>query len=222
MSRILVVEDEKALAESIRDWLLLERHRVDVAYDGAEAQVLLQTEEYDIVLLDVMLPTLDGFELCHHYRRLGGNARILMVTAKIDVTAKEHGLNCGADDYITKPVDLHELSARVRALMRRSLVVDQPDLIFEDLRVDLNRHKVTRRGEEIKLSPQEFALLVFLLRQPHRIFSADTLVERVWKGDSSANSVRTHIKTLRKKIDSQRQESLIRTVHGVGYSLSNH
>jgi DNA-binding response OmpR family regulator len=221
MAKILVVEDERALAETIRDWLILEQHRVDVCHDGKEAQCTLSTDEYDVVMLDIMLPSVDGFEICRSYRRQGGTARILMITAKSTISDKEQGLDYGADDYITKPLDLNELSARVRALMRRSLTVDEPELVCADLRVQTNQRKVTRGGLEIKLLPQEFELLQFLIRQPHRIFSAETLVSRVWQGQSSTNTVRTHIKTLRRKLDLNGSEPLIRTIHGVGYSLSD-
>lgn len=219
MAKILVVEDEKDLAHSVRDWLLLEGHKVDAVLDGQQALEWLQFNEYDVVVLDIFLPGLDGFEVCRRYRRSGGLARVLMLTAKSAVSDKESGLDAGADDYITKPFDLKEVSARIRALMRRSISVIGAQLVAADLTVDLTAHRVMRGQQEIKLLPQEFALLEFMIRQPNRIFSADTLIKRVWNGNSSVDTVRTHIKTLRKKVDLPGCEPLIRTVHGVGYSL---
>jgi DNA-binding response OmpR family regulator len=219
MAKILIVEDEKDLAHSVRDWLLLEGHRVDAVQDGNQALEWLRSNEYDVIVLDVLLPGLDGFEVCRRYRRSGGLGRVLMLTAKSGINDKESGLDAGADDYITKPFDLKEVSARVRALMRRSISVVGAQLIAADLIVDLTVRKVSRGDNEIKLLPQEFALLEFMIRQPNRIFSADTLIKRVWNGNSSVDTVRTHIKTLRKKVDLPGLQPLIKTVHGVGYSL---
>lgn len=221
MPKILVVEDELELATSIRDWLLLEKHRVDVCNSGLEASLVLKENVYDIVILDVMLPGMNGFEVCRSYRRNGGAARILMVTAKNAISDKENGLDSGADDYITKPFDLKEISARVRALMRRSLDVHSTNISLSDLVIEVDLHRVTRGGEEIKLLPQEFNLLEFLMRNQNRIFSAEALIQRVWHGNSSVNTVRTHIKTLRKKVDGKNSVQLIRTIHGVGYSISD-
>lgn len=221
MAKILVVEDEKALADSIAEWLAGEGHRLHSIYNGDAALELLKREsDFDIIILDIMLPGLGGLELCRQYRGHGGNARILMVTSRGSVSDKEDGLDSGADDYLTKPFDLKELSARVRALMRRSVSVVGAQLSLADIIMDIEKRQVYRAGNEIKLLPQEFALLEFLMRHPDRIFSPEILIKRVWHGNSTIDTVRTHIKTLRKKVDLPGMPELIKTMHGVGYTVS--
>ena len=220
MARVLVVDDERRLVASICDWLLMDGHQVESVFDGNLAWEKLQSITYDIVVLDIMLPGIDGIELCRKYRQSGGSARILMLTAKDSSEEMEDGLDAGADDYITKPFSLKELSARVRALMRRSVSFSSAKLVVGILTLDQNQHKVERNGDEVKLLPQEFALLEFLMKEPNRIFSAETLCKRVWRGQSSVDTVRTHIKTLRKKIENgDARPPRIETIHGVGYCL---
>ena len=190
-------------------------------YDGEEAAEWLRFNDYDVLILDVMLPNKNGIDLCRHYRHNKGSGRVLLVTSRNSIRDKEYGFESGADDYITKPFDLREIAARVRALMRRSLVVSGETIEIGNLLIDTSNHTVTRSGEPIDLQPQEFALLEFLARHSNRIFSADKLIKMVWKGNSSTNTVRTHIKTLRKKIDNNGEEKLIKTIHGVGYTLTN-
>jgi DNA-binding response OmpR family regulator len=220
MVKILVVEDEVDLAASLHDWLVLEGHRVEVANDGQQAIDVLAVNDFDVIILDLMLPKVDGIELCKSYRTKGGGARILMLTAKSSVAEKELGLDNGADDYLSKPYDLKEVSARIRALMRRSLSVVGSAIVVADLQLDPHAHTVSRGNVELNLLPQEFALLEFFMRNPNRIFSAETLIKRVWHGNSSVDTVRTHIKTLRKKVDLPNLPQTIRTIHGVGYSLT--
>jgi DNA-binding response OmpR family regulator len=220
MAKILVVEDEADLADSLRDWLILEGHRVEVSNDGKQALEMLSQSEYDVIVLDLMLPGIDGLQVCRQYRTSGGGSRILMLTAKTTVNDKEEGLDCGADDYIGKPYDLKEVSARVRALMRRSISVVGTSLSLGDLVLDPTLHTASRASIPLQLLPQEFALLEFLMRNPNRIFNAESLIRRVWHGNSSVDTVRTHIKTLRKKVDTPDLPPVIKTIHGVGYSLS--
>lgn len=222
MARILIVEDEQRLSTSICNWLQLDGHQVDAAYDGNVAWEKLTAITFDVVVLDIMLPGMNGLDICLNYRRIGGSARILILTARDNGEEIEDGLDAGADDYITKPFNLKELSARVRALMRRSVTFSGCKLVVGSLSLDPLAHLVHREGEEIKLLPQEFALLEFLMREPNRIFSAESLCKRVWRGQSSLDTVRTHIKTLRRKIEDKEKNGngpRIETIHGVGYCL---
>jgi two-component system OmpR family response regulator len=178
---------------------------------------------YDLVILDWMLPGRSGTEICRDYRARGGSAPILMLTAKAEVDDRAEGLDSGADDYLTKPFHPKEFSARVRALLRRPQSVMAKTLKAADIELDPSQIKVFKAGQQIHLLPKEFALLELFLRYPTQVFSAEALLDRVWNTDSSASldTVRTYIKTLRKKIDNNPKDSLIRTVHGVGYSLSS-
>lgn len=219
MAKILVIESDVELARTVRDWLLLQGYTADSVSQGKEAIEVLCQQDFDVILLDAQLIGLSGIEVCRSYRRNGGCGRILMYSSRDSIAAKEDGLDSGADDYIRKPFDLREIGARIRALMRRSLALTGTQLTVCDLVVDIPNHKVIRDDQEIQLQPQEFALLEYLMRHPDRLFSAEHLVKRVWRGVSSVYTVRTHIKTLRKKIDLPGMPPLIKTVHGVGYGL---
>lgn len=223
MAKIVVVEDDKDLVNLIKGILSVERHMIDSVYNGHEALAIMNMHPYDLVILDWMLPGKPGTEICKEYRARGGAAPILMLTAKNTIEDKEQGLDAGADDYLTKPFHPKELSARVRALLRRPQAVVAKTLKAADIELDPNLVKVFKSQKEIHLLPKEFALLELFMRYPTQVFSADALLDRVWNSDSSASldTVRTYIKTLRKKVDSDSKNSLIRTVHGVGYSLSN-
>lgn len=221
MAKILIVEDEKRLAESIRDWLVMEGHHVEISLDSQLALTTLGQRRYDVILLDILLPGVSGLELCRQYRSKGGNARILIVSAKGTTADIERGLDAGADDYITKPFDLKILLARIRALMRRSVSMIGNQLILGDLVVDLSTHQVFRGENDIKLLPQEFALLELLIKEPNKIFSPEQLINALWKGKASIHNLRTHIKTLRRKIDLPGFEPMLITLHGVGYTLSS-
>lgn len=221
MAKILIVEDEKRLAESIRDWLELEGHFVEIALDSQLALNSLGQKEYDVILLDILLPGVNGLELCKQYRSKGGNARILIVSAKGTTADIERGLDAGADDYITKPFDLKILLARIRALMRRSVSMIGNQLVLGDLVVDLATHQVTRGENDVKLLPQEFALLEHMIKAPNKVFSPEQLIDTLWKGKASIHNLRTHIKTLRRKIDLPGFEPMLITLHGVGYTLSS-
>lgn len=220
MARILIVDDEVDLCDSIRKWLVPEGHYVEASYGGASALAMLGENTYDLVILDVMLPEVDGVSICKQYREQGGSARILLLTAKNDIADREAGLDAGADDFLGKPFDMRELSARLRALMRRSL--DLSGAIFQvgSLKLHSGDFLVTRDEQPIMLLPQEFTLLAFLMKHPNVIFSTETLIKRVWHGSASVETVRTHIKTLRKKIELPGTLPKIKTIHGVGYCLS--
>jgi OmpR-family two-component system manganese-sensing response regulator len=219
MTRVLLVEDDPAVASEVQDWLIEAGYSVDHAAAGKVALNKLMTISYDLIVLDLILPDLNGLELCREYRKQGGSGRVIVVSGKSSTKDKESCLDAGADDYMTKPADLVELSARVRALMRRTLTISTRTLSSGDLEMDLDTYKVTRAGAELSLLPQELALLEFFMRHPNKVFSAETLRIRVWRGNSSLETVRTHIKTLRKKLELSDLPKLIKTVHGIGYAL---
>lgn len=219
MAKVLVVEDDVNLALSIRDWLVLENNRVDVAFDGAEALDSLSHREYDILILDLNLPVVRGVDVCKRYRSSGGEARILVLTGRADLHDKTLGFDAGADDYVCKPCDVREISLRIKALMRRTTKLINSNLKIADIEIDQDSRRVMRAQQEISLMPQEYTLLEFLARHPNKLFDAEYLGRRLWPGRSSNDTVRTHIKTLRKKLEVPGKESLIKTVHGVGYAL---
>lgn len=221
MAKILIVDDELTLAESVRRWLYAEGHTVKAVHCGADALNELSRASYDIVLLDLMLPDISGIDVCQRYRSANGNARVLMITAQGLTENKELGFESGADDYIVKPFDLKELSVRVRALMRRSITLNDGDLTVDDITLKPDTMQVFRSGKEIKLLPQEFALLQFLMNERNNLFNADTLRQRVWHGNGTPETIRTHIKNLRRKIDKGFKKQFIRTIYGVGYGFTD-
>lgn len=221
MSRILIVEDEDGLSGAIRDWLEDELYVVSIATDGLSGLDKLQSESFELILLDWMLPGLSGIELCKMFRKNGGKTPILMLTAKSTLAAKEEGLDSGADDYLTKPFNMRELSARVRALLRRPLTEPQSILGVGDLLLDTNLRAVSKGGKTLRLLPKEFILLEVLMRHKGKVLSADLLIDHVWSSDSTIapDTVRSHVKALRKKIDDPSKPSIITTVHGMGYKI---
>ncbi len=221
MAKILIVEDEADLAELVKNWLVKDHHLVEIADDGLEALIRMETNNYDVVILDIMLPSVNGMEICKSYRKSGGSAGIIMVTAKGHVDDKETGLDSGADDYMTKPFQLKELAARVRAVLRRNHGQAQDVMRFRDLEIDVNEFKVMKGGHEVHLLPKEFRLLEFFLRHPHQVFSAEDILSSVWESDTEAllDTVRGHITRVRKKLDTAGTPSIIATVYGVGYKL---
>jgi DNA-binding response OmpR family regulator len=220
MAKILLVEDELELAESVKEWLSEDYHLVETVGDGLEALAALARAEYDVVVLDWMLPGLSGIEVCRQYRAGGGQAAVIMLTAKKALASKEMALMDGADDYLTKPFQLRELSARIKALSRRSQSRIVEELKCGSLRLQRSTHRVFKADAEIKLGPKEFTLLELFMRFPERVFSAEELLVQIWgtETDVVAETVRSTIKSLRKKIDDG-DSSLIATVHGIGYKL---
>ena len=219
--RILVVEDEKKVASFLRRGLEAEHHEVDVAHDGDAGLARALATDYDLIILDVMLPRRDGLEVVRELRRQGRRMPILVLTARATLPDKVTGLDVGADDYLTKPFEFAEFLARVRALLRRGAPANPPTLAVSNLTLDPVTRKVVRGGRPVELTPREFALLEFFMRNPGRVFPAEALLERVWPVNSEASpeAVRTVIKTLRRKIDHDSEHSAIRTIHGVGYKL---
>lgn len=224
MSKILLVEDELDLSNQIRDWLIRDHHIVEAVENGEIAYHQLRVSKYDVIILDWQLPGMSGLEICKKYRALGGKSPVLMLTARSTVDDKEQGLDAGADDYLCKPFHLKELSARVRALIRRSSSGQAGSTLhLGDITLDPSARRVSKGEKDVKLEPKEFALLEFLMRNRNVVFSADALLDRVWESDTSVSpdSIRTYIKALRKKLDTNGQVSIITTVHGLGYRLED-
>ncbi len=223
MAKILIVEDDNELAKTVSDYLRFEHHTVEHAPTGTEGIERLRFYQYDVVILDLNLPGMGGMDVCREYRSIGGNSPILMLTGNDKISSKEEGLDSGADDYLTKPFHMKELSARVRALLRRAgSRLASNVLAIGNVVLDPSGFSVTRNGEEVRLVPKEFALLEFLMRHPNVVFSPEALISRVWTAgeESSPDIIRTHIKNLRKKLDIPDENSIIHTVHGVGYKVS--
>jgi DNA-binding response OmpR family regulator len=221
MAKVLLVEDDLELAGMIQAYLQHEHHNVEMLHDGEDASAMLKIYPFDLIILDWMLPGRTGIEVCQKYRASGGTAPILMLTGKESATDKVTGLDAGADDYLTKPFNIKELAARLRALLRRSTQATSAVLEAGHISLDPQQHRAWLSGQEIRLLPKEFALLEFLLRNPQRIYSADALLKHVWESESEASTeaVRTAMKRLRKKIETPDGHPNLKTVHGVGYVL---
>lgn len=219
--RLLVVEDEEKLAQLLRRGLVKEGYAVDVATDGAEAVWLGTENSYDAVVLDVMLPSADGFEVCRQLRAAARWAPVLMLTARRDTGERIRGLDAGADDYLTKPFAFAELCARLRALLRRGAAPRPASLTMGNLALDPATHRVWRDGEEIRLSPKEFALLELFLRHPGEVLRRTYIIEHVWDFAyaGGSNVVEQYVGYLRRKLDLPSAQADLRTVRGVGYRL---
>lgn len=221
MAKILLIEDDEDMCLLIEDWLSMQNHTVEFVRSGSEGQELLEAFVYDIVILDLQLPDLNGEDICKQFRAHGGKTPVLMLTGKAGIEDKEFGLDSGADDYLTKPFHMRELSARIRALIRRPVTFSDNILTIGDIALDTTRRELTKAGQHIKMFPRDLSLFEFLLRNANQVFSADALIERVWKTDTDVGpeTVRSVIKRLREKLDDPGKASLIETVHKVGYRL---
>lgn len=219
--RILVVEDEKKVARFIQQGLEEEHYSVDVAYDGEKGVVMAETQTYDLIILDVMLPSLNGFEITRRLRSSKLTTPILMLTAKTATEDKVAGLDSGADDYLTKPFAFAELLARVRSLLRRGSLEKTTLLTCADLELDTVTHKARRAGKQIDLTAKEYALLEYFLRNKDRVLSRTIISEHIWdyNFDTGTNLIDVYVNHLRNKIDSGFDRRLIHTVRGVGYVL---
>ena len=221
---ILVVEDERRLAQVVRKVLEEEGHTVDVAHDGEEGLAMAMDGSHDVVLLDVLLPGIDGFEVCRSLRASRVDTPVLLLTALDAVEDRVRGLDAGADDYLPKPFAFQELLARLRALGRRRVQAREPDqLQTADLMLDLRRRRAVRDGRAIDLSPKEFALLEFLMRNQGRVVTRTQILDHVWGYDYSpdSNLVDVYVTYLRRKIDRGHGQKLIRTVRGAGYAVGD-
>jgi len=219
--RILVVEDEKKIADFVKRGLREEGYAVDVAYDGKEGYLLASANEYDIIILDLMLPQMDGVTVCKKLREAKVKSPIIMLTAKDTVQDKVTGLDSGADDYVTKPFSFEELLARMRAVLRKEEARGATKLQAADLVLDLVAHKVARGGNEIELTTKEYALLEYLMRNAGTIVTRTMISEHVWDidFDTFTNVIDVYINYLRNKIDHGYKKKLIHTVRGRGYLL---
>ncbi len=220
--RILLVEDEPAAARFIAKGLREARHAVDVAVDGIAAAAQCQQNDYDAVILDVMLPGQDGLSVCRGLRAAGADVPVLMLTARDAVEARVEGLDAGADDYLTKPFDFRELLARVRALTRRDRRPLAPDrLEIRHLSIDLPGQRVWSHGREVELTSREYALLEYLARRSGDVVGRADIAEHVWDDsyDAFSNVVDVYVQRLRRKLDDDDEPSLIRTRRGQGYQL---
>lgn len=221
--KILVVEDEKKVASFIKKGLEEEYYTIDLAYDGREGLKLALREEYDLMILDVMLPIKDGFTMVKDIRSEKIDTPILLLTAKDTTKDIVEGLDSGADDYLTKPFAFEELLARIRALLRRNEGRKSLRLGAGDLVLDTQSHKVTRSGQEITLTPKEYSILEYLLRNKNRVVSRTLLSEHVYDYhfDSDTNVIDVYINKLRNKIDKQFDTPLLHTIRGVGYIIKD-
>ena len=220
--RILVIEDEKKVANFIKKGLEEEHYAVDTAYDGEGGLFMAETNEYDLIVLDLMIPKIDGLEVLKRIRGSKINVPVLVLTAKATVEDIVKGLDTGCDDYLTKPFEFVEFLARIRALLRREKIEKEPILKLADLTLSLVTHKVLRRGKEIELTSKEYALLEYFMRNPDRVLTRTMISEHVWDYhfDSLTNVIDVYVNYLRKKIDKDLEPKLIHTIRGVGYILS--
>ena len=221
--RVLVVDDDRAVRDSLRRSLEFNGYDVVLAGDGAEALVTLGAHHPDVVVMDVMMPRLDGIETTRALRAAGNDVPVLVLTARDAVGDRVEGLDAGADDYLTKPFALEELLARLRALLRRVVPADGDEevLSFADLTMDVATRDITRAGRAIELTRTEFTLLEMFLRRPRRVLERSFILEEVWGFDfpTSANSLEVYVGYLRRKTEAEGETRLIQTVRGVGYVL---
>lgn len=221
MAKLLLVEDDENLVSELKDLLNEEGHVVDVSDNGISAREMLTNFVYELVVLDVNIPEMNGIDLCGWFRENGGVAPVLMLTGMSSISDKERGLDSGADDYMTKPFSARELMARVRALLRRPQALKTSQIEHRELVIDTAKRTVTRKGEEIKLWAREYDVLIFLLKNINHIFDADALLDRVWpmEADVSPEAVRQCVRRLRDKIDADGEASYITTIKGFGYTI---
>ncbi|CAM2781291.1 response regulator transcription factor [Prescottella defluvii] len=222
--RILVVDDDRAVRESLRRSLSFNGYTVELAVDGVDALEKVAASRPDALVLDVMMPRLDGLEVCRRLRSAGDDLPILVLTARDSVSERVAGLDAGADDYLPKPFALEELLARLRALLRRAAPAtgdDSEAMTFEDLTLDPVTREVTRAGRSISLTRTEFALLEMLMANPRRVLSRSRILEEVWGYDfpTSGNALEVYVGYLRRKTEAEGESRLIHTVRGVGYVL---
>lgn len=219
--RILVVEDHPTLGQSLKQGLEKRHYAVDLLTNGEDAYALSRSVSYDLIVLDIMLPELDGFQVCQRLRARDQDVPILFLTALSEVGNRVKGLDLGGDDYLTKPFAFREFEARVRALLRRRGTVKTNVLRFLDIVLDTTTSQVQRGKRAIELTNKEFALLEFFLRHPHEVLSRETITEHVWDLEANhlSNVVDVYVRYIRNKLCEQGEAEVIHTVHGIGYQL---
>ncbi len=223
MAKVLIVDDDPEIVDMVKDWLANENYTVESAVCSSEAKEFLAHFKYDIILLDLNLPDGDGMEICREFRLQSGQTPILMLTGKSDVADKTDGLDSGADDYLTKPFQLRELSSRIRALLRRSSQGMNNILQVGDLVLDPRTHSAKAGHKELKLYPKDFALLEFLMRNANQFFDTKALSDHVWTAEDhvSSENIRQSVHRLRGELEAHGMASLIENVRGVGYRVKN-
>lgn len=219
--KLLIIEDEKQVADNLKEGLEQHRYNIDVAYNGEDGYYLTQGFDYDIIILDLMLPDIDGEDLCRKLRDDNNQSFILMLTAKKQLDNIIRGLDCGADDYLTKPFEFSELLARIRALLRRSSEHKSNILSVADISLDTEKEEVKTGGGKLQLTKKEYMILEYLLRNKGQLISRNQLLEHAWDRnvDIFTNVVDTHIKNLRKKLG--RSGDVLKTIYGSGYRILN-
>ena len=221
MAKILLVEDDKMMGRLVTLQLERDHYVVERVDSAKDALFNLRVHDYDLVILDWMLPDQTGLDVCRTYRSAGGKLPILMLTAKNEAHDKVSALDTGADDYLVKPFVPEELSARVRALLRRPTMITGKTFQVRDLLLDTTSRQVSRSGRTVELTAKEFALLELLMRHPSQSFTVEAILDRLWKSETNASleTVRTHVKTLRRKIGDSEENPIIRTRRGLGYRI---
>ena len=219
--RVLVVEDEKRLASFLKKGLEEQRYVVDMAWDGKHGEYLALTNDYDLIILDILLPEQDGWQTCENIRQAGQDVPIIMLTALDDVSNRVKGLDYGADDYITKPFEFDELLARVRAHLRRRYSFSSHIISIGDLQLDTHQRKALRNGKTIELTNKEFALLEYLMLNKNNVVTRTMIAEHVWDlhFDAGSNVIDVMVNYLRKKLNPDKKNQIIHTVRGVGYMI---
>lgn len=219
--RILLVEDNRRLSDSLKAVLLEDGYAVDAAYDGVEAEEVAAFTPYDVIILDIMLPKRNGIEVCRSLRTQKVKTPILMLTARDSLDDRVQGLDSGADDYLVKPFEIKELRARLRALLRRDADTKGSNLTVADLRLDPATHDAWRGKTKLDLTAKEFSLLEYLMRNPNRLITRDMVLNHLWDYSQTlaSNVVDVHIRRLRRKVDDPFEPKLIETIRGAGYRL---
>jgi DNA-binding response OmpR family regulator len=218
---ILIIEDDKKIAHYSKEGFEEESFVVDLAYSGEDGLDLIRSKTYDAIILDWMLPGIDGVEVCKKIRKLGLTTPIILVTAKIFIEDKVLGLNSGADDYISKPFYFEELLARVNALFRRSSYSANPNINIDDLVVNIHKREVTRAGHIIELTPKEYSILELLVKNRGKVVKLSTIIEELWENDDdiSSNIINVYMHHLRHKIDNDYEKKLIKTIRNHGFRI---
>ena len=221
--RLLIVEDQQNISEFLKSALQAECFAVDTCADGAKGLYLAKTNDYDLILLDNILPNKSGAQICRELRESGRNVPIIMVSVMDEVSRKVNVLQDGADDYITKPFKFEELLARIKAVLRRPKIIENEIFTADDLILDYNRHFCSRSGNEIKLTRKELSLLQYFMKNQGQVLSRGMIMEHVWdiNGDLFSNTIETHILNLRKKINLSNKPNLINTISGRGYRFES-
>ena len=221
MAKLLVVENDAQLANQVVDWLAEQGYQVEKASNGEDALQLLSNFKYDVLLLDWNLPGMSGLELLKRHRQAGGMSLALFITGKGDIDSKEKGLEIGADDYLVKPFDMRELSARLKSIMRRPQFILPDELRVGDVMLNPSLHKLKIGEQEIRLMPKESALLEYLMRHPNRVYSSKDLLDAVWPSEKEAttDTVRSWMRNLRKKLGTAQREDFVKTIPSSGYVI---